>query len=68
MVEREHDGKGSELQAEVAEHYERMALSMMVPVEDIPVERVACMVRDRMCGMGHELCYSAASRSSAIGY
>jgi hypothetical protein len=52
MVEREHDGKGSELQAEVAEHYERMALSMMVPVGDIPVERVASMVRDRMCGMG----------------
>ena len=47
------------MQVEVAGHYERMVLTTMTAVRNIPVERVACMVRDRMCGMGHELCYSA---------
>jgi hypothetical protein len=35
-------------------------LYMIVPVASIPGGRVACMVRDRMYGMGQELCYLAS--------
>jgi hypothetical protein len=36
-----------------------MPLDTMVPVGNIPVERIACMVRDRMYGVSQELCSSA---------